>query len=76
MLFRSFFDPDFTDMDPDPIEHGLANLSRERPQPSLDQQRELHGIRGFGKDDEERVAGVSISWPSLKWPKISLITAW
>ena len=52
-----FFDPDFTDMDSDPIEHEAANLSRERPQPGLDQQRELHRIRGFGKDDEEGVAG-------------------
>jgi hypothetical protein len=42
---------------PDPVEHQPANLSRERPQPSLDKQRELHRIRGFGKDDEERVAG-------------------
>jgi hypothetical protein len=25
-----FFDPDFTDMDPDPVEHQTANLSRER----------------------------------------------
>jgi hypothetical protein len=47
----------FTDMDPDPVEHQPANLSRERPQPGLDQQREFHRIRGFGKDDEERVAG-------------------
>src|ERR1700674_5335986 len=52
-----FFDPDFTNMDPDPVEHRPANLSRERPKPSLDQQRELHRVRGFRKDDEERVAG-------------------
>jgi hypothetical protein len=36
-----FFDPDFTDVDPDPIEHQSANLSRERTKPSLDKQREL-----------------------------------
>jgi hypothetical protein len=33
-----FFDPDFSDMDPDPVEHQPANLSREHPQPSLDQR--------------------------------------
>jgi hypothetical protein len=32
-----FFDPDFTNMDPDPVEHRSANLNRERPKPSLDQ---------------------------------------
>jgi hypothetical protein len=52
-----FFDPDFTHVDPDPVEHQSANFSRERPQPGLDQQRELHRIRRFGKHDEERVAG-------------------
>jgi hypothetical protein len=36
-----FFDPDFTNVDPDPIEHQPANLSRERTKPSLDKQREL-----------------------------------
>jgi hypothetical protein len=41
----------------DPIEHRPANLSRKRPKPSLDKQRELHRVRGFGKDYEERVAG-------------------
>ena len=52
-----FFDPDFTDMDPDPVEHRPPNLSRECPQPSLDQKRKLHRVRGFGEDNEERVAG-------------------
>jgi hypothetical protein len=52
-----FFDPDFTDMDSDPVEHHPANLSRQRPKPSLDKQRELHRVRWFGKDDEERVTG-------------------
>ena len=50
-------DPHFTDMDPDPVEHRPADLSRERPKSSLDQERELHRVRRLGKDDEEGVAG-------------------
>src|ERR1700722_15910102 len=30
-----FIDPDFSDMNSDPVEHRLANLSRERSKPSL-----------------------------------------
>jgi hypothetical protein len=56
------FDPDFTDMDPDSVEHRAANLSRERPQ--------------LVKTMKKESPAVSISSPSLKWPKISRITAW
>jgi hypothetical protein len=53
----SFFivEPDFPDVDSNPIKKRPANLNRERPKPSLHQKRKLHRIGGFRKNDEETI---------------------
>jgi hypothetical protein len=61
-----FFDPDFSDMDPDPVEHQPTNRSREH----------FTASEGFVKTMKKKSPAVSISSPSLNWPKISRITAW
>jgi hypothetical protein len=61
-------------MDPDPVEHQPANLSRERPKPSLDKQRKLHRSEGLVKTMKKESSAVSIPSPSLDW-KISRIAA-
>jgi hypothetical protein len=60
-----FFDPDFTNMDPDPIEEPVGQPQARAQQPSLYQQRDFTAYEGLVKTMQERVA-VGFNFPRFR----------